>query len=292
MRSRLASSMAALVAVTVACGGLFVTPAAAQSSAGAAATAPAQNAPSWTQPRTPDGQPDIQGNWAQRGLSIPSYSLEEGPSAEHYAASGQTPQKDRPSAIVDPPDGKAPYQPWAAAPRKAVYDNHNNLKRRNQVDPQDRCFLNGATRFFSLGNFQVLQTPGRVVLLNTVAHSFRIIRLDGSAHIGESIKLWQGDSRGRWEGNTLVVTTTSHNDKTWFDKVGSFHSAQLRVVERFTFVDPTTISYRATIEDPTVFTRPWTIGLTLKRGDEEEIMEEACFEGDKFGKESFAALPD
>jgi hypothetical protein len=273
--------------VTAGCIVLVVTPAAAQSSSAAAA-----NTASYSPPRTPDGQPDIQGNWIQRGLSILSFGLEDGPSEDHQTIGGQTRQVNRPSAVVDPPDGRVPYQPWAAAQRNLVRDNHTNLQRRNQVDPQDRCFLNGPTRFFSVGNFQFIQTPGHVVMLSSFAHTFRIIRLEDGPPLADRVKLWQGDSRGRWEGDTLVVTTTNHNDKTWFDKIGSFHSDQLRVVERFTRVNPTTIRYLATIDDPRVFTRPWTIGLTLAQERDDEMIEEACWEGDTFGKESFAALPN
>jgi hypothetical protein len=264
----------------------LVTPAAAQSTGGASTA----DAPAWSPPRTSDGQPDIQGNWIQRGLSILSFGLEEGPSEEHQTIGGQTRQLNRPSAVVDPPDGKVPYQPWALPQRNDVRDNHTKMTKRTQVDPQDRCFLNGTTRFFSVGTFQFVQTPGHVVLLSTFAHTFRIIRLEDGPPLAERVKLWQGDSRGRWEGNTLVVTTTNHNDKTWFDKIGSFHSDQMRVVERFTPVTATTIRYLATIDDPKVFTRPWTIGLTLAKENTEEMIEEACWEGDTFGKESFAAL--
>jgi hypothetical protein len=280
MRSRPAD-LAAWLLVTIGWVVFLVAPAAGQSSPGA-----------WNPPRTPDGQPDIQGNWSQQGLSILSFGLEDGPSADHQIIGGQTRQLNRPSAVVDPPDGRVPYQPWAAEQRNAVRDSHTNLTRRNQVDPQDRCFLNGATRFFSVGTFQFIQTPGHVVLLSSFAHTFRIIRLDGGTPPSDRLKLWQGDSRGRWEGTTLVVTTTNHNDKTWFDKIGSFHSDRMRVVERITRVDPKTIRYLATIEDPQVFTRPWTIGLTLVKGNDEEMIEEACWEGDTFGKESFAALPN
>ena len=287
MRSRPAG-LAAFWIVTIAA---FLVPPAAAQSTGASSVAAAKAAP-YSQPRTPDGQPDIQGNWIQRGLSILSFGLEDGPSAEHQTIGGQIRQVDRPSAVIDPPDGRVPYQPWAAAQRNLVRDNHTNLQRRNQVDPQDRCFLNGATRFFSVGSFHFLQAPGHVVLQSTFAHTFRIIRLDDGPPPGDRIKLWQGDSRGHWEGNTLVVTTTNHNDKTWFDKIGSFHSDLLRVVERFTRLDPTTIRYEATIEDPKVFTRPWTIRLTLAKEPDDEMIEEACWEGDTFGKESFARLPN
>jgi hypothetical protein len=285
VRSRAAALLALSIVTMVV---LVAAPAAAQSTSGAGETA---NAAPYNQPRTPDGQPDIQGNWIQRGLSILSFGLEDGPSADHQTIGGQVRQLNRPSAVVDPPDGRVPYQPWAASQRNLVRDNHTNLQRRNQVDPQDRCFLNGATRFFSVGNFQFLQTPGHVVMLSSFAHTFRIIRLEDAPPLGDRVKLWQGDSRGRWEGNTLVVTTTNNNDKTWFDKIGSFHSDQLKVVERFTRINPTTIRYLATIEDPKVFTRPWTIGLTLAKERDDEIIEEACWEGDTFGKESFARLP-
>jgi hypothetical protein len=260
----------------------------------AVAMAAAQGGEAWNPPRTADGQPNLQGFWAQSGLTIPTYSLEDGPTVEHSTAIGQARQANRPSAIVDPPDGRVPYQPWAAAQRQAVFDNHNDLKLRNQMDPQDRCFLGGPTRFFSLGNVQILQAPGQVVLLNEFAHAFRVVPLDGRAHVGDSIKLWQGDSRGRWEGNTLVIETRNNNDKTWFDKVGSFHSDAMHVTERLTLVDATTLNYRATVEDPRVFTRPWTIGLTLKPAPDSsqgfELIEQACYEGDAFGRELFAGL--
>src|SRR5215211_5286345 len=121
-----------------------------------AALAAAQSGETSSPARTPDGQPNLQGVWTQQGLTIPTYSLEDGPTVEHSTAIGQARQPDRPSAIIDPPDGRIPYHPWAAAQRQAVYDNHNNLKLRNQMDPQDRCFLGGATRLFSLGNVQIL----------------------------------------------------------------------------------------------------------------------------------------
>ena len=115
------------------------------------------------------------------------------------------------------------------------------------------------------------------------AHAYRIIPLDGRPHVGENLKLWQGDSRGRWEGNTLVVDVTNHNDKTWFDIVGDFHSDAMRVVERFTVVDADTIDYEATIEDPKVYTRPWKIVFTAARQKEQgfELMEHSCHEGER-----------
>jgi hypothetical protein len=93
--------------------------------------------------------------------------------------------------------------------------------------------------------------------------------------------MWMGDSRGRWEGNTLVIDVTNHNDLTWFDQAGGYHSDALHVVERLTFVDADTINYEATLEDPKAYTRPWKIAFTILRHKEEgfELLEDACFEG-------------
>jgi hypothetical protein len=119
------------------------------------------------------------------------------------------------------------------------------------------------------------------VLLFDFNHTNRIIPLDGRPRLAENMKLWMGDSRGRWEGNTLVVDVTNHNDRTWLDRSGNLHTDALHVVERWTFVDADTIRYEATLEDPKAYTRPWTIGLNLLRIKEEgyEFWEQACYEG-------------
>ena len=133
------------------------------------------------------------------------------------------------------------------------------------------------------GEFQILQPPGHVVFLIAFSHSYRVVPLDGRPHLADDIKLFMGDSRGRWEGNTLVVDVTNNNDRTWLDGIGSFHSDALHVVERFTVVDATTIDYEATIEDTKVYTRPWTLALRLERVHEKdyELWEEACYEGER-----------
>ncbi len=114
-------------------------------------------------------------------------------------------------------------------------------------------------------DLQILQPPGHVVFLAGFNHSYRVVPLDGRPHLPENVKLFMGDSRGRWEGNTLIVDVTNNNDKTWLDVIGSFHSDALHVVERFTVVDARTINYEATIEDPKVYTRPWKLALVLER---------------------------
>jgi hypothetical protein len=223
-------------------------------------------AKTFTPPRTADGQPDLQGFWGGPGGATAAIE-------EHEKTFDRDGGK---SLIVDPPDGKIPYQAWAAARREANVDKY--------VDPNMACFLSGVPRsLYVPGGFQILQPPGYVVLLFDRSHGYRVIPLDGRPHLGETISLWNGDSRGRWEGNTLVVDVTNQNGRTWLDQMGTFHTAPARMVERFTLIDPNTIHYEVTIEDPTVFTRPWTMAVPLKRNTDEayELMEMACYEGER-----------
>jgi len=242
---------------------------------------------SWTPPRTPDGQPDIQGFWANQGRRLATYNIQamEGASETHTQISGV--QSDPHSLVVDPADGKIPYQPWAQAKRQDVFDNHNNPTKWEHVDPHTLCWLSGVPRMFYQGMTQILQIPGYVVMLQEFNHAYRIIHLDGRPHVPANLKLWMGDSRGRWDGNTLVVDVTSKNDKTRFDIVGDFHSDAVQIRERFTLVDADTIRYEATFEDPNVYTRPFTMRLNLGRAvrgeaaTTHELMEEACREGER-----------
>jgi hypothetical protein len=127
-----------------------------------------------------------------------------------------------------------------------------------------------------------LQSPGRFAIVSEWAHVSRLIPTDGSAHVGKSIRLYMGDSRGHWEGNTLVIDTTNLTDETWLDVVGDFHSEALHVVERLTMMDADAILYEATMDDPKVFTRPWTMAFPMMRMEKgHEVMEEACHEGDR-----------
>jgi hypothetical protein len=123
---------------------------------------------------------------------------------------------------------------------------------------------------------QILQPPGYVVLLME-RMSWRVIRLDGSAHIPDNIRQWQGDSVGHWEDDVLVVDTTNMNGKTWLNEVGDVVSYAEHIVERFTPVDAAKITYRATVTDPLAYTRPWTIEIPLNRQNE-ELLEVACHE--------------
>jgi hypothetical protein len=239
----------------------------------------------WNPPRTPDGQPDVQGFWGNQGRRLATYDIESGADPTHVFLSGN--QSDDSSLVIDPPDGKIPYQPWARAKRTEVLEHHTNITKWEYVDPHTRCFLSGVPRVFYQGTFQILQPAGYVVILQEFNHGSRIIPLDGRPHVGDDVKLWMGDSRGHWEGNTLVVDVTNNNDKTWFDIVGDFHSDALHIRERYTFVSADNISYEATFEDPKVYTRPFKITLNFvrnQRGEQAksyELYEEACHEGDR-----------
>jgi hypothetical protein len=134
--------------------------------------------------------------------------------------------------------------------------------------------------------YQILQSPGVVAIVYEMIHEARIIPLDGRPHIGSSIRTWNGDSRGRWEGDTLVVDITNYNDKgsvatnVATQRVRAIpQSEQLHVVERFTRVDENTIIYEATVEDPKVFTAPWTVRIPMQREPDYKIFEYACHEG-------------
>ena len=215
----------------------------------------------WEPPRTPDGQPDIQGYWTNGG-SIATAGIE-----------GVPDQPNAVSVIVDPPDGKIPYQPWAAAKQRENQAYHLSPEKKDlefmlHWDSETRCLPVGVPRInyaTPYNGYQIFQRPGSVIIFAEWNHTYRIIPLDGRPHVGRDIRLWMGDSRGRWEGNTLVVDVTNFTDRTWFDELGHFHGEELHVVERYTFADPETIAYEATIEDPAVFTRPWSLALSFKR---------------------------
>ncbi len=236
------------------------------------AQAPAPSAAKSVKPfkRLPDGRPDMQGYWETANF-FTAFDLETHERAEFGVPAGK-------GVIVDPPDGKIPYQPWALAKKKDLSEHHLF------EDPQAHCYLSGVPRqMYTPFGFQILQPKNYVVLLYEAFHSYRIVPLDGRPHIPDAIRLFEGDSRGHWEGDTLVVDVTNQNPGTWFDMAANFHSDALHVVERFTALNANTIGYRATIDDVKVFSRPWTIAFNLVRNKDAnyEQMEYACVEGEK-----------
>ena len=148
--------------------------------------------------------------------------------------------------------------------------------------------------------YQFLQSPGdrQIVITLEEDHAYRVVPMDGRPHIGSNIKLWMGDSRGRWDGDTLVIDVTNQNNRHQFDRAWNFFSDSAHVVERYTMVDIDTIHYEATITDPEVFSRPWKLVHALARVKDlepPEILEEACFEGERnweVGLRGLYSMPD
>ena len=154
----------------------------------------------------------------------------------------------------------------------------------------DRCITRGVPAgMFPAGYnnaYQILQTPGYVTILYEMIHETRVIPTDNSPHLPSNIRLWNGDSRGHWEGNTLVVDITNYNDKGWIatsgatQRIKGIHiSEKLHVVERFTRTDADTLLYEVTIDDPETYERPWKVSIPLSRDPEYMIYEYACQEG-------------
>jgi hypothetical protein len=246
---------------------------------GAAPRPPASPRP-WPPPLTPDGQPDVQGFW--RPDNGGTHSLDPAKSgAADFEERVTGVVKRNPSRIVDPPDGHIPYQPWAAALQKKLEAVYENPTRPEHLDTQTRCLVPGVPRLYYFPTFQILQPAGSVVFVWDEYHAFRVVPLDGRPHVGANVKLWMGDGRGRWEGNTLVVDTTNLNAKSRLDVVGDFFSDNAHIVERFVFDDANTMNYEATITDPMVFTRPWTMRVAQRRMPDDEMWEFACHEGDR-----------
>ena len=188
----------------------------------------------------------------------------------------------RTSLIVDPPNGRMPEQTTAAQQRAGV---RRDYRREHPADgPEDfsngvRCILgfNAGPPFTPSAynnNMQLFQTPDHVVVVTEMVHTARIIPLDGSPHLPSNVQQWSGDSRGHWEGETLVVETTNHTDKTRWR--GS--TPDMRLVERFTRVDAETLLYEFTVTDPTTWTAPWTAAVPLLLNPE-PMFEYACHEG-------------
>lgn len=195
--------------------------------------------------------------------------------------------ENRTSLIFDPADGRIPPLTAEGRERLATSPPPNAAGQRRTAGPEDlsnamRCITYGMPRLGvqninsagPLGYYQILQTPQHLVLFLEAIHEVRIIPLDGRPHLPEALRQWTGDSRGRWEGNTLTVETTNFSPKSSF--MGS--AENLRVLERFTRVAEDTIEYAITLDDPTTWTKPWTALIRLKRS-QDTIYEYACHEG-------------
>ena len=216
--------------------------------------------------RMPDGKPDLSGFYdsVHRGAN---YGVEE------HKGSTLTPPGQ--GIVVDPPDGKLPMQEWAKEELKS-----RQTPARGYDDPTAHCIMAaGVPRgFYVPSPFFIMQTPTHVVVLFE-RMAWRHIPIDQNRkHLPDSIRLWQGDSVGHWEGDTLVVNNRNFNGKPWLNEVGEITSHALTVVERFTPVNANTIVYRATVTDPLVYTRTFTVEVQFNRDPNGEMLEVACHE--------------
>ena len=195
-------------------------------------------------------QADLQGIWQAKGTA--SENLEK--------------------FVVDPVDGKIPYR------ADAVTKRQQNFQNRETADTVKKCYLPGVPRITLLPMpFQIFQSGQYVAIVYQYAHAYRTIYLDGGKHL-DGLDFWMGDSRGHWEGETLVVDVADFNDQTWLDASGDYHSEALHVVERYARTGPKTITYEASIDDPKVFTRAWKIRVALELDAEKNarLMEYEC----------------
>src|SRR5678809_817158 len=212
-------------------------------------TGAAMSQSEFTPPRLADGHPDFGGIWMAAGLSA-AFNVEE------HGASYGTPAG--PSVIVDPPGGKLPYLPGM---RERASDNDQHRER----DPVGQCHMHGVPRvMFPPFPLEIVQDGNYIVILAETEHGVRIIPTDARPFL-KDYSAWNGDSRGRWEGNTLVVDVTNFKPETWLDNAGNFHGNKLHVIERYTRTGADTLRYEATIEDPEVFERAWSIRVDLAR---------------------------
>ena len=221
-------------------------------------------------PRTPDGKPNLNGIW--EALNSAGYDLQD------HAA--------RPSPVVAMgalgamPGGlgvvegnEIPYNAAGLAKKKA------NEANRMLLDPVVKCYMPGVPRATYMGfPFQIVQTPDHILMAYEFASASRTVYMNSKEE--SPVDTWMGWSRGRWEGETLVIDVTASNDSTWFDMSGNHHSDALHVVERYTATGPDHLLYEATIEDPKTFTRPWKIKMPLYRRIEEhaQLLEFKCVE--------------
>jgi len=212
-----------------------------------------------------DGRtPDFRGIWETRSSAW--LNIEGHPALKGIPAGK--------SIIVDPPDGRIPYQAWAMAKRD------ENFRNRVAADPGVRCAQAGVPRATYLRTpLQIVQSPGNFAVVYQDVHTYRIIYLDDRPFY-DRIDWWMGDSRGRWDGDSLVVDVRDLNNETWFDQAGNHHSEDMRVMERYTLTGPDTLLYEATMTDPKVFTKPWKISVALQRHKEPgfRIIEDECLE--------------
>jgi hypothetical protein len=232
-----------------------------------AAQSPASRA--YSPAKTALGQPDLQGVW--QVVNTAAWDIQDH-SAQRFP--GLPARFSVPAGLGVVEGSEIPYQPWALEQKRKNYEN------RATADPETQCYMPGVPRITYMPYpFQIFQFADRVVILYEYLHVTREIFTDGSRHPEIPVEFWMGDSRGRWDGNSLVVDVRLFTSQTWFDRAGNFHSADLHVTERYSPTGPDHLQYEVTIEDPKVFTRPWKMQMPLYRRREPntQLLEYECY---------------
>jgi len=306
VRNRLPASMRVVACVI---SGMSLAPVLAVAQTKVPAAPPSAGKP-YTVPRTPWGDPDIQGTYKNVSMfplearaPLPPEGAPPAPSGSKRVDAGagpehwyEVPMGGTTPMVVDPPDRRVPYQPWARALNTEINkhqgENPEVKIKREYLDHRVRCLPAGSPRVTTpcaYCGYQILQGPGFVAFFYEWNHLYQVVPLDGSPHPDPGIQLWMGDARGHWEGNTLVVDVANFNDKTWVARGAAIHTSAMHIVERYTPVDRNTIDYRVTVEDPAVFTRPWTMAFPAfeRYPAGTELYEYACAEGNAIDETVF-----
>ena len=242
---------------------------AAQPTAGGipwARTVPEIPSGAWTGPRLPDGQPDVQGFWSNTISNHSNFTdPQAGPPGEPSGAARLPREQRAPSRVSDPADGEIPYRPEARALQQDFALHFPNPTEPQYIEPLARCAPAGVPKSFMWHGYEIRQYPGHVLLL--FDSGSRIIRLDeASPRLADGVKLWNGDSRGHWDGNTLVVSVRNTNGKALFGRYGDYSSDKVVIQERYVFdAGAKRFNYVATFNDPTVYARPWTATIPSRR---------------------------
>ena len=235
-----------------------------------------EKAKTFTPPRTPTGKPDLQGHWGSR-LAMP-FSVEGVRDGEPMLKHPAMPWLKGPGMVVEPGDGRIPYQPWAAE------IGRKGINYEKYLDPRAMCGSGGVPRLALQDMSQILQpaTDDNILWLFEDHRVHRVITMDQRPPVSAAIKQWNGLSRGRWDRNTLVIDITNVNGYTWFDDSGDFYTDAAHLTERLTMIDANTIHYEVTFDDPKAYTRPWKMAWPLVREKPgTELPEEACWEGER-----------
>jgi hypothetical protein len=301
-------------AVTVVALAGTAVPARAQAKESAEASAAAFANPKWTPPKLAWGHPDLQGIWTSddmRGVPMsrpPQFGSRRALTDEEFALRAKERRNARDfdnartgtfrneegsrsfgytSLVIDPPDGRVPALTLEAQARRAV-PGTNGVGPFDTVEDfnnYDRCITRGLAGSWLpvvYGNgARIMQTPDAVIIAYEMVHDTRVIPLDGRPHLGNGIRQLMGDSRGRWEGHTLVIETTNFTDRTSVGANGGGprHSEAMKTTERITRIDPQMLDYELRIDDPKTYVMPWTLHMTLTQQPGYVIYEYGCHEG-------------